>query len=75
LRTANFVFADGTSKYLGTARHYGVAVAQAHPIVDPSDYPGSDHAGTRITKALAQFNVSPVNADGSTTGASPTNCS
>ena len=45
-----------------------------HLIVDPSGYPGSDHAGTRITKALSQFRVSLVNADGSTTGAAGTNC-
>jgi len=43
--------------------------------VDLGQYPGYDHAGSRITKALAQFGVSLVNADGSTTGASPTNCS
>jgi hypothetical protein len=44
-----------------------------HLIVD-TGYPGSDHAGTRITKALSQFGVSLVNADGSTTGAAGTNC-
>ncbi len=45
-----------------------------HLIVDIGEYPGSDHAGTRITKALSQFNVSLVNADGSLTGAAGTNC-
>jgi hypothetical protein len=45
-----------------------------HLIVDTADYPGSDHAGTRITKALSQFGVSLVNADGSTTGAAATSC-
>jgi hypothetical protein len=45
-----------------------------HLIVDPGGYPGSDHAGTRITKALSQFGVTLVNADGSTTGAAGTNC-
>ena len=45
-----------------------------HLIVDTGDYPGSDHAGTRITKALSQFGVSLVNADGSTTGAAGTSC-
>jgi hypothetical protein len=45
-----------------------------HLIVDIADYPGSDHAGTRITKALSQFNVSLLNADGSTTGAAPAAC-
>jgi hypothetical protein len=37
-----------------------------HLIVDLGAYPGSDHAGMRITEALARFNVSLVNADGST---------
>jgi hypothetical protein len=40
-------------------------------------YPGygvSDHAGTRITKALSQFGVSLVNADGSTSGPATTSC-
>jgi hypothetical protein len=45
-----------------------------HLIVDIGVYPGSDHAGTRITKALSQFGVSLVNADGSLTGAAGTNC-
>jgi hypothetical protein len=45
-----------------------------HLIVDIADYPGSDHAGTRITKALSRFGVALVNADGSTTGAAATNC-
>jgi len=45
-----------------------------HLIVDLGAYPGSDHAGTRITKALRQFGVSLVNADGSTTGAAATSC-
>src|SRR4051794_14611646 len=45
-----------------------------HLIVDTGAYPGSDHAGTRITKILAQFGVRLVNADGSTTGATATNC-
>jgi len=37
-----------------------------HLIVDFGAYLGSDHAGTRITEALRQFNVSLVNANGST---------
>jgi hypothetical protein len=37
-------------------------------------YPGSDHAGTRITKALSQFGVRQVNADGSTSGPAATSC-
>jgi hypothetical protein len=45
-----------------------------HLIVDTGDYLGSDHAGTRITKALSQFNVSLVNADGTTTGPASTSC-
>jgi hypothetical protein len=45
-----------------------------HLIVDTGAYPGSDLAGTRITKALAQFGVSLVNADGSLTGAAGTSC-
>jgi len=45
-----------------------------HLIVDTGAYPGSDLAGTRITKILSQFGVSLVNADGSTTGAAATTC-
>jgi hypothetical protein len=45
-----------------------------HLIVDIGQYPGSDHAGMRITRALQQFGVALVNADGSTTGAAGTNC-
>jgi hypothetical protein len=45
-----------------------------HLIVDLGAYFGSDQAGTRITKALSQFGVSLVNADGSTTGAATTSC-
>ena len=45
-----------------------------HLLVDLGAYPGSDLAGTRITKILSQFNVSLVNADGSTTGAAATSC-
>jgi hypothetical protein len=45
-----------------------------HLLVDLTAYPGSDHAGTRITKALSLFGVRLVNADGSTTGAASTNC-
>jgi hypothetical protein len=45
-----------------------------HLIVDTAGYPGSDLAGTRITKILQFAGVSLVNADGSTTGAAATNC-
>ena len=45
-----------------------------HLIVDLGTYPGSDLAGTRITKILQFAGVSLVNADGSTTGAASTNC-
>ncbi|MGH2947633.1 MAG: hypothetical protein ACRDPC_15515 [Solirubrobacteraceae bacterium] len=45
-----------------------------HLIVDIGSYPGSNLAGMRITRALAQFNVSLVNADGSTTRATSTSC-
>ena len=45
-----------------------------HLIVDLGAYPGSDLAGMRITKAMSQFGVSLVNADGSTTGPSSTSC-
>jgi hypothetical protein len=45
-----------------------------HLIVDLGGYPGSDLAGTRITKAMNEFNVSLVNADGSTTGPASTSC-
>jgi hypothetical protein len=45
-----------------------------HLIVDPGTYPGSTLAGTRITKALSQFGVSLVNANGSLTGAAASAC-
>jgi hypothetical protein len=45
-----------------------------HLIVDLGGYPGSDLAGTRITKILQFAGVSLVNADGSTTSAASTNC-
>jgi hypothetical protein len=45
-----------------------------HLIVDLGAYPGSDLAGTRVTKAMQQFGVSLVNADGSTTGPAATSC-
>jgi hypothetical protein len=45
-----------------------------HLIVDLGQYPGSDLAGTRITKILQFAGVSLVNADGSTTGAASTSC-
>ena len=45
-----------------------------HLIVDLGAYPLSDLAGTRVTKALQQFGVSLVNADGSTTGPAATSC-
>jgi hypothetical protein len=45
-----------------------------HLIVDIGAYPGSDLAGMRITAAMQRFGVSLVNADGSLTGASATNC-
>ena len=43
-----------------------------HLIVDIGTYPGSNLAGTRITKILQFAGVSLVNADGSTTGAAST---
>jgi hypothetical protein len=45
-----------------------------HLIVDLGAYPGSDLAGTRITKILTATGLSLVNADGSTTGAASTSC-
>ena len=45
-----------------------------HLIVDPGTYPGSTLAGTRITRALSQFGVSLVNANGSLTGAAGPAC-
>ncbi len=45
-----------------------------HLIVDFGAYFGADHAGTRITKAMSEFGVSLVNADGSTTGPVATSC-
>ena len=40
-----------------------------HLIVDAGDYLGSDLAGMRITRAMSQFGVSLVNANGTHHGA------
>jgi hypothetical protein len=45
-----------------------------HLIVDFGRYPGSDLAGTRITKILAGTGLSLVNADGSLSSATATKC-
>jgi hypothetical protein len=45
-----------------------------HLIVDLGAYPGSDLAGMRITKAMQQFGVQLVNADGSRSSATATSC-
>jgi hypothetical protein len=45
-----------------------------HLIVDTGAYPGSDLAGTRITKILARTGLSLVNANGSLTPTAPTSC-
>ena len=45
-----------------------------HLVVDFADYPGSDLAGTRITEILRFAGVNLVNADGSTTSYSPSDC-
>jgi hypothetical protein len=45
-----------------------------HLIVDIGAYPGSDLAGTRITKILAGTGLSLVNADGTSTGTATTSC-
>jgi hypothetical protein len=45
-----------------------------HLIVDPGAYPGSNVAGTRITKILAGTGLSLVNADGSLARATSTSC-
>ena len=45
-----------------------------HLIVDLGAYPGSDLAGTRITKILAGTSLSLVNADGSLSAGAATSC-
>src|SRR3954467_11158618 len=57
-----------------TADGFQAAGDFTHLIVDPLAYPGSDLAGTRITKILAGTGLRLVNADGSTTGTAPTSC-
>jgi hypothetical protein len=57
-----------------TASGFQAAGDFTHLIVDPLAYPGSDLAGTRITKILAGTGLRLVNADGSTTGTATTNC-
>jgi hypothetical protein len=57
-----------------TASGFQAAGDFTHLIVDIGAYPGSDLAGTRITKILAGTGLSLVNADGSLTPAASTNC-
>jgi hypothetical protein len=45
-----------------------------HLIVDIGAYPGSDLAGTRLTKILAGTGLSLVNADGTLSRATTTSC-
>jgi hypothetical protein len=45
-----------------------------HLIVNIRDYPGSDQAGTRLTKILQFAGVRLVNADGSTSTSGPATC-
>ncbi len=69
------VGAPGDSGSAVVAGPGGAAIGNfTHLIVDTGAYPGSTLAGTRITKALSQFGVSLVNADGSLTGAASTSC-
>jgi hypothetical protein len=57
-----------------TANGFQAAGDFTHLIVDLGAYPGSDLAGTRITKILAGTGLSLVNADGTTTGTASTSC-
>lgn len=57
-----------------TASGFQAAGDFTHLIVDPAAYPGSDLAGTRITKILAGTGLRLVNADGTTTGTATTSC-
>jgi len=57
-----------------TASGFQAAGDFTHLIVDIGAYPGSDLAGTRITKILAGTGLRLVNADGTTTGTASTNC-
>src|SRR3954453_23198533 len=57
-----------------TASGFQAAGDFTHLIVDPLAYPGSDLAGTRITKILVGTGLRLVNADGSTTGTAATSC-
>jgi hypothetical protein len=57
-----------------TASGFQAAGDFTHLIVDIGAYPGSDLAGTRITKILAGTGLSLVNADGTRTGTATTSC-
>jgi hypothetical protein len=57
-----------------TADGFQAAGDFTHLIVDIGAYPGSDLAGTRITKILAGTGLSLVNADGTRTPAASTSC-
>lgn len=57
-----------------TASGFQAAGDFTHLIVDTGAYPGSDLAGTRITKILAGTGLSLVNADGTLTPTASTSC-
>jgi hypothetical protein len=57
-----------------TANGFQAAGDFTHLIVDTGAYPGSDLAGTRITKILAGTGLSLVNADGTRTPTASTSC-
>jgi hypothetical protein len=57
-----------------TADGFKAAGDFTHLIVDLGAYPGSDLAGTRITKILAGTGLKLVNADGTTSVTAPTSC-
>lgn len=65
--------APGDSGSAVLANGFQAAGDFTHLIVD-TRFPGSDLAGTRITKILAGTGLQLVNADGSRTGAASTNC-
>lgn len=57
-----------------TANGFQGAGDFTHLIVDPFGYPGSNQAGTRLTKILRETGLSLVNADGSTSRVTETSC-
>jgi hypothetical protein len=68
------VGAPGDSGSAVVTHSFQAAGDFTHLIVDPFAYPGSNQAGTRVTKILRETGLSLVNADWSTSRVTDTSC-